>query len=269
MSFYTSLSGLKAAQTELGVTANNIANVGSMGFKRSRAEFGDIKPPSSSTPGIGTRLKGITQQFTQGNFEASSRELDLALNGGGFFVTRNETSGGETYLTRNGSMQIDNNRYLLDSNRNYVQVLPVDASGNLTATDIASATSLQLPAANASGSALSGIDIGKTGVVTATYADGTTEPLGAVMVANVTNPEGLAQQGNARWSITGESGTVTSGVPGTSGLGTVESGVLERANVDITEELVGLITAQRNFQANAKAIETANAITQTVTNMRT
>ena len=84
-----------------------------------------------------------------------------------------------------------------------------------------------------------------------------------------TNPEGLAQQGNARWSITGSSGPVTSGVPGTGGLGTVESGVLERANVDITEELVGLITAQRNFQANAKAIETANAITQTVTNMRT
>lgn len=269
MSFYTSLSGLKAAQTDLGVTANNIANVGSMGFKRSRAEFGDIKPPSSSTPGIGTRLKGITQQFTQGNFEASSRELDLALNGGGFFVTRNQTSGGETYLTRNGSMQVDSSRYLIDSNRNYVQVLPVDASGNLTATDLASATSLQLPATNGSGSALSGVDIGKTGVITATFADGTTQPIGAVMVGNVSNPEGLAQQGNARWSVTGDSGAITSGTPGTSGLGTVESGVLERANVDITEELVGLITAQRNFQANAKAIETANAITQTVTNMRT
>ncbi|HEY0325252.1 MAG TPA: flagellar hook-basal body complex protein [Allosphingosinicella sp.] len=269
MSFYTSLSGLKAAQTDLGVTANNIANVGSMGFKRSRAEFGDIKPPSSTTPGIGTRLKGITQQFTQGNFEASSRELDLAINGAGFFVTRNQSAGGDTYLTRNGSLQIDSNRYLLDSNRNFVQVLPVDASGNLTATDLASATSLQLPTANTAGSALSSIDIGKDGVITATYADGTTEPIAGVMVANVSNPEGLAQQGNARWSITGESGTITSAEPGTSGLGTVESGVLERANVDITEELVGLITAQRNFQANAKAIETANAITQTVTNMRT
>jgi flagellar hook protein FlgE len=269
MSFYTSLSGLKAAQTELSVTANNIANVGSMGFKRSRAEFGDIKPPSSTTAGIGTRLKSITQQFTQGNFEASSRELDLAINGAGFFVTRSETSAGDTYLTRNGSLAVTSDRYLIDSNRNYVQVLPVDASGNLTATDLASATSLQLPAASATGSALSSIDIGKTGLVTATFADGTTQALGAVMVANVTNPEGLAQQGNARWSITGEAGAVTSATPGTSGIGTVESGVLERANVDITEELVGLITAQRNFQANAKAIETANAITQTVTNMRT
>jgi flagellar hook protein FlgE len=269
MSFYTSLSGLKAAQTDLSVTANNIANVGSMGFKRSRAEFGDIKPPSSTTAGIGTRLKGITQQFTQGNFEASSRELDLALNGPGFFVTRNASSGGDTYLTRAGSMAITSDRYLIDANRNYVQVLPVDASGNLTATDIASATSLQLPSANSAGSTLASIDIAQTGVVTATFADGTTEPLGAVMVANVSNPEGLAEEGNARWSITGESGTLTSGVPGTTGLGTVESGVLERANVDITEELVGLITAQRNFQANAKAIETANAITQTITNMRT
>jgi len=269
MSFYTSLSGLKAAQTELSVTANNIANVGSMGFKRSRAEFGDIKPPSSTTAGIGTRLKSITQQFTQGNFEASSRELDLAINGAGFFVTRDSTTSGDTFLTRNGSLSVSSDRYLIDSNRNYVQVLPVDASGNPTATDLSSATSLQLPATNTAGSALSSIDIGKTGLVTATFADGTTQPIGALMVATVPNPEGLRQQGNARWSITGESGTATSGIPGTSGLGTVESGMLERANVDITEELVGLITAQRNFQANAKAIETANAITQTVTNMRT
>ena len=102
MSFYTSLSGLRAAQTELSVTSNNIANVGSVGFKRSRASFGDIMPPSSTQAGIGTRLKGIAQQFTQGNFETSSRELDIALNGTGFFVTRSPDGTGDTLFTRDG-----------------------------------------------------------------------------------------------------------------------------------------------------------------------
>ena len=274
MGFQQGLSGLNATSKNLEVIGNNIANSNTYGAKASRAEFSDMYASAmngagANSIGIGVSLSSVSQQFTQGNIAATQNPLDLAINGAGFFVTRNQATGGDTFLTRNGSLQVDSNRYLLDSNHNYVQVLPVDASGNLTATDLASATTLQLPAANAGGSALSGIDIGKTGVVTATFADGTTQPLGAVMVANVTNPEGLAQQGNARWSITGESGTVSSGVPGTAGLGTVENGVLERANVDITEELVGLITAQRNFQANAKAIETANAITQTVTNMRT
>src|SRR5438128_9010920 len=109
MSFYTSLSGLRAAQTDLSVTSNNIANVGSIGFKRSRAQFGDIMPPSKTTAGIGTHLKGIDQQFTQGNFETSTRELDLAINGTGFFITRDAT-GGETQFTRDGSLSIDQNR---------------------------------------------------------------------------------------------------------------------------------------------------------------
>ena len=94
MSFYTSLSGLRGAQTDLSTISNNIANVGSYGFKRSRAEFGDIMPASSKTAGQGVRLKGIQQQFTQGGFEASARELDLAISGSGFFVTRNSLEGG-------------------------------------------------------------------------------------------------------------------------------------------------------------------------------
>src|SRR4028119_1158215 len=114
MSFYTSLSGLRAAQTDLSVTSNNIANVGAVGFKRSRASFGDIMPPSSSQAGIGTRLKGIEQQFTQGNFETSSRELDIAINGTGFLVTR-APDGSDTMFTRDGALSINEERYLTDS----------------------------------------------------------------------------------------------------------------------------------------------------------
>ena len=107
MSFYTSLSGLRGAQTELGTISNNIANVGSIGFKRSRTFFGDIMPASSTTAGQGTRLKSIEQQFTQGGFETSARDLDLAISGTGFFVTRDALNGGTTYFSRNGSLSVD------------------------------------------------------------------------------------------------------------------------------------------------------------------
>jgi flagellar hook protein FlgE len=267
MSFYTSLSGLRAAQTDLSVTSNNIANVGSIGFKKSRASFGDIMPPSNTTAGIGTRLKGIDQQFTQGNFDTSSRDLDLAINGTGFFVTRDAT-GSETLFTRDGSLSIDQGRYLVDSKGAQVQVFPVDANGAATATDLASATAVQIPLTSSGGARLSDISIDGGGLITATFADGSLQPLGRVAIANFPNPEGLRQAGDARWSATGESGTALSAVAGTEGLGNVQSGALERANVDLTEELVALIAAQRNFQANAKAIETANTLTQTITNLR-
>ncbi|MGZ8310961.1 MAG: flagellar hook protein FlgE [Allosphingosinicella sp.] len=428
MSFYTSLSSLRGAQTDLSTTANNIANVGSYGFKRSRAQFGDIMPASSTTAGQGTRLKGIEQQFTQGGFESSSRELDLAISGSGFFVTRSGLTGGTTYFSRNGSLAIDADRYLVDSNGAYVQVLPVDAEGNTGAPNLGAARNLQFPtmsgtpratglinlsatlpssadlppsrsvysASNpyafdrldpnsynysqqttvydsegtaipatlyfvrtqsvasgdpantwdvhvfvgneeastaagtpptpltltfdnagvltspaapaafqqvypagasaplsltfdfgsatqqASGSftiasldqdgvaaaRLNDVSIGADGLVTATFSDGSTQSLGKLLVANFANPAGLRQQGDSRWTVTGDSGAAQAGTPGGEGFGRVQSGTLERANVDITEELVALISAQRNFQANAKAIETANAMTQSIMNLR-
>lgn len=267
MSFYTSLSGLRAAQSDLSVTSNNIANVGSVGFKRSRASFGDIMPASSSTAGFGTRLKGIDQVFSQGNFESSSRELDLAINGSGFFITR-EAGGGGTNFTRDGSLKINADNYLVDSAGAQIQALPVDASGNATAVDLASATGVQLPATGASGARLSDVSIDGGGLVTASFADGTTQHLGRIAIAKFANPAALRQQGDSRWTVTGESGDAEVGIAGSDGFGSVQTGALERANVDITEELVALIAAQRNFQANAKAIETANALAQTITNLR-
>jgi flagellar hook protein FlgE len=268
MSFYTSLSGLRAAQTDLSVTSNNIANVGSVGFKKSRAEFGDMMPPSSSSAGIGTRLKSITQQFTQGQFETSSRELDLAINGSGFFITRDQGGTGDTMFTRDGALTINADRWLVDSKGANLQVFPVDADGVATSTDLASAISVQVPETGASGARLSDVSIDPEGLITASFSDGSTEPLGRIALATFSNPAGLRQQGDGRWSVTGESGPVQTGSPKADGFGAVQTGAIERANVDLTEELVALIAAQRNFQANAKAIETANSLTQTVTNLR-
>ena len=430
MSFYTSLSGLKGAQTDLATVSNNVANVNSYGFKKSLTLFGDIASASRTTPGNGTRLKAIEQQFMQGGFEATARELDLAITGSGFLVTRNSLTGGPTLFTRNGHLAIDKENYLVDSSGGYVQVMPVDPEGNVTSTGIEAITYLQIPAQSGTPRATSQLDIsvalpssaeipsdrpiynaanpyafdrldpnsynhsiqtvvydssgralpatlyyvrtgstdlgdpantwevytyvgseavsadaaaptqpaplvltfnaagvltapaagvtledvtppgstdpisltldfgtatkqagsafslasltqdgagvgklddisiGTDGLVTASYSNGDTRPLGKLAVANFANPQGLKQRGDAHWSVTGDSGNAMVGEAGTEGFGAIQSGGLERANVDITDELVALIAAQRNFQANAKAIETSNAMTQAIMNMR-
>ncbi len=433
MSFFTSLSGLKGAQSDLSVISNNVANVASIGFKKSRAEFGDLISASplqsGNVAGQGTRLKSISQQFTQGGFQTSDRALDLAISGQGFFVTK---TGSQMSFTRNGAFSIDENRYLVDSNGANVQVLPVDTAGAVTATGIASAQNLQVPltagrpkastaldlsatfpsdsdlpanrsaytstipyvfdrydtnsynyssattvydsagnpqqatiyytritaptatdstskwearlfigdqATSADGSVattpaaplvltfaadgaltspsgstqfsaalpsgasepislkltfgsttrqaastftpgsfhqdgkaagqLNNISVASDGLVTATFSDGTTQKLGKVMIANFANPNGLRQLGDSRWGSTGLSGDAIVSEAGSGSAGLIQSGALEQANVDITEELVALISAQRNFSANAKAIETGNNMTETIINLRT
>lgn len=434
MSYYTSLSGLKGAQSDLAVISNNVANVGSVGFKKSRAEFGDLVSAaplqSGNLAGQGTRLKSISQQFTQGGFQSSERALDLAISGQGFFVTRGGVAGGQLSFTRNGAFSVDENRNVVDTRGAYLQVLPVDTSGAVTATGISSVRNLQIPLsagqpratttvdlsatfpsdadlpanrdaysgsipyafdrfdpnsynyssattvfdsagnpqqatiyyvrtaapsagnpnstwdarlfvgdqqASADGTVtatptalqltfaadgsltaptgsttfsnvlpsgasepigltltygtttrqaastftpgpfrqdgkpagqLDNVSVGSDGLVTATFSDGTSQKLGKVVIANFANPGGLRQLGDATWGQTGISGDATVSEAASGSAGIIQSGALEQANVDITEELVALISAQRNFQANAKAIETSNALTQTIVNLR-
>ena len=115
---------------------------------------------------------------------------------------------------------------------------------------------------------LIGIDITDTGVVQARFTNGQSTALGQVAIANFSNPQGLQQLGNTQWAETFASGQALRGQAGNSGFGLVQSGALEGANVDVTEQLVQMITAQRNFQANAQMISTADQITQTIINMR-
>src|SRR5690348_14204307 len=115
---------------------------------------------------------------------------------------------------------------------------------------------------------LIGIDISDTGIVNARFTNGNSQPLGQIAIANFANPQGLQQLGNTQWAETFSSGQALRGQAGNSGFGLVQSGALESANVDVTEQLVNMITAQRNFQANAQMISTADSITQTIINMR-
>ena len=277
MSFYISLSGLKAAQTDLTVTANNVANVGSNAFKKSKASFGDIFASSpmqgSNATGQGVRLQGVTQQFTQGTLETTDKTLDLALTGEGFFTVQAMPPSNQISYTRNGAFGVDNDRYVVDTTGSRLMVFPTDPdTGDITSTDAGDLVSLQLLTTkdgDPAGPQVAGVSVSDTGLVAATYADGSVVYLGSAAIANFPSQEGLKQIGDAHWVPSGNSGEAMYGEANSGMFGAVRSGTLERSNVDITEELVAMISAQRNFQANAKAIETANTLTQTITNMRT
>ncbi|WP_137751393.1 flagellar hook-basal body complex protein [Sphingopyxis sp. L1A2A] len=275
MSFYTSLSGLKGAQTDMSVISNNIANAGSIGFKRSKAQFGDIfaSSPTQSTKmiaGQGQRLNGITQQFTQGSYESSEKTLDMAIVGEGMFVVKGDPPREQVTYTRNGAFTATPDRNVIDSTGQKLQLLPVDANGNVTNNTLAGAFDFVLPPGAPSDptAQLVNVSIGLDGLVSATFANGEAQVLGKVAMATFPAMEGLRPVGDAHWQSSGESGAPTIDAATNGPMGAIRSGALERSNVDITEELVMLIGAQRNFQANAKAIEGASQLSQTIINMR-
>jgi len=165
MSFYTALTGLNGSSADISATSNNIANVGTTGFKRSRVEFGDIFATSplqnaSSSIGSGTILKGIKQQFTQGNIASSLNALDLAISGQGFFALKPSLTSAQTVYTRNGSLNVNNDRYVVDSAGQYLLTYPVNSDGSVTAKDLDSAVPLQLPVTSGDPQATSNIKLG-------------------------------------------------------------------------------------------------------------
>jgi len=268
MSFYTSLNGLKNAQTDLGVIAHNIANVETNGFKKGRTEFADIVVASAqSNPrmiqGIGARVEAITQNFGLGPVEQTGGGLDLAIAGDGFFEM--QATDGRTLYTRNGAFGIDGSGFVVDNSGNRLQSFPTDANGVVTSMTPADTV---IPALNGTAE-FAGVSVAENGQVVATYADGSNLYVGTAAIANFIAPTGLKQIGSSNWVATGLSGAAAYGIPGQGAYGSLMAGALERSNVDIAEELVGLITAQRNFQANAKAIDTATQTSQAIMNLRT
>lgn len=269
MSFFTSLSGMRNAETNLRVIAHNIANAETTGFKRSGAQFADLVASGTSTDprrtaGIGATVAGITQDFALGPIEQTGRSLDLSINGGGFFAVTDPVSG-DTSFTRNGRMEISVTGAMQDSLGAALQAFPVDAAGNPTA---AVPANVAVPLVNGTGAELANVTINNRGLITAAFADGTTEPVGLIALANFAAPNGLRAVGQTRWQASGDSGAPAFGNPGIGNYGQLLSGALERSNVDLAGEMVSLLTAQRNFQANARAIDTATQITQTVLNLR-
>ena len=166
MSFYTSLSGLQAAQIDMSTTSHNLANVATNGFKKSSSVFADVMASNfSSDPrrmiGSGTVLSENRQDFSIGNLRSTGSTLDLAISGDGFFAVKAPTGGAGMAYTRNGSFQVDpSTRLIVDSQGSTLQAYPVDANGNVTATGTAGLVDVQLPATSGTPKATTSVALG-------------------------------------------------------------------------------------------------------------
>ena len=424
MSFNIGLSGLRGAQTELSVTGNNLANASTVGFKQSRAEFGDMYASlmggGMDRPGMGVRTQQISQQHTQGGFDFTERSLDMAIDGEGYFILDNR---GETEYTRAGYFDLDKDGFVINNEGKRLQgfpsgagdqmtdlqvsvglipqkvtdqarveinldsreVIPVDnegnplefaaddpatynfsraldiydslgekhqlkqyftltqqldgtntwdvnftlndeAAGNTNTTltfgpdgrltqvgdvatvdddgnplpalfdledlnvieelDIngqfenieinfsgmtqygASSSVLSLSQNGYASGSLAGLSVNEEGWITGRYTNGQNIEIGRLGLATFVNPQGLKQIGGNSWVETQDSGLAAVNPAGEGRSGLVQGGALEQSTVDVSEELVKMIIAQRNYQANAKTIQTQDTLNQTIINLR-
>ncbi len=253
-SLWIAKTGMDAMQMNVDVTAHNLANVSTNGYKRERAVFEDLlyqnlRQPGGSTSqqtqlptglqlGTGVRAVATVKNFLQGNLQSTDGPLDLAIQGEGFFQV--SLPDGSTAYTRDGSFQIDS------------QGNVVTASGN------ALQPALQVPQGTTK------ITVGTDGTVSAIVNNNTAAPtqLGNVQLATFINPPGLQSMGSNLLLETAASGAPTVGTPGTNGLGSVNQSYVETSNVNVTEELINMIQAQRAYEINSKAISTSDQMLQ-------
>ena len=257
---HTASTGMFAQQMNIDTIANNLANVNTTGFKRSRAEFADLlyqisRLPGSSASnigqfpvgmqvGLGVRPVSVAKENVQGSLKQTSGELDLAIEGIGFFqVTRPD---GTTMYTRAGSFKRDSNGQI------------VTGDGDIL-----------VPAITIQSGALK-VDIAQDGTVSVLTAGQTqAQQAGQIQLVRFDNPSGLIAQGNNLFLESTASGPAQPGTPGFStGYGLIQQGFLEISNVNIADEMVNMIVAQRAYELNAKAIQASDDMMQVVNTLR-
>lgn len=257
-SLWTGTTGMNAQQLNMDVIANNLANVSTIGFKKSKSDFQDllyqtVKVPGSQTSadtesptgimvGLGVRPAAVSKIFTVGDLIQTENELDVAIEGAGFFQV--EMPNGNTAYTRAGAFKRDSNGRLTNSDG--YPILPA-----LTIPDGARQ-----------------ITISETGVVSALVGeDSTSTQIGNMELTTFINNAGLSAIGRNLFQETSASGTATAGTPGDDGFGTLAQTYLEGSNVNIVEEIAGMITTQRAYEINSKAIQTSDEMMQTTNNL--
>jgi flagellar basal-body rod protein FlgG len=244
----TSASGMAAQQLRSEVIANNLANVNTTGFKRSRPQFEDLlyqtiqnggfidTRDARATPAIqvgrGVHLAAVQRQHAQGTLEATGRPLDLAIEGDGFFQV--QLPSGELAYTRDGGFQISDQGVLV-TNGGYGLVPSVRIPNDVT-----------------------DLTVSKSGVVTASRGEGNTVELGRIELARFANPAGLLTLGENLYRQTPASGQPVLGMPQDQGFGRLMQGSLEGSNVEIVNEMVDMISAMRAYEINSKAIKNAD-----------
>ncbi len=259
-SMSTAASGMHAQQARIDAIANNLANVNTTGFKRSRMEFQDLlyenlapsgaqradgqTAPTRVEVGHGVRVVSSVRIQTEGRIEVTENELDMVIQGDGFFQV--QLPDGNIGYTRDGSFKLDRDRNIVTS------------SGFLLE-----------PAINVPEDAVE-IGISSDGQVDVILAgdSGNAQSIGQIQLVRFNNPAGMAQQGQNILLATPNSGVPVPGTPGELGYGSIFQGALEKSNVDVATELVDMITAQRAYELNSRAIQTADDMLQTVNQIR-
>jgi flagellar basal-body rod protein FlgG len=252
-SLWIAKTGLDAQQTQLDVIANNLANVSTNGFKRSRAVFEDLlyqtirqpgaqssqqtQLPSGLQIGTGVHPVAAVKIFTQGNIQQTGNPLDVAIQGNGFFQVL-QPDGTNAY-TRDGSFQVDSQGALVTSSGFHIQ------------------PQITIPAGAQS------VTIGQDGTVSV-LAAGSIKPtqVGSLQLVSFANPSGLQSAGENLYLETASSGTPSANTPGTNGLGKLSAGNVETSNVNVVEEMVAMIQTQRAYEINSKAISTSDQMLQ-------
>ena len=256
---FTAASGMTAQQLNIDVIANNLANVNTTGFKRSRADFQDIlyqtlrqagaassnqtEIPTGIQLGLGARTAAVQKLFLQGDAQQTQNQLDLAIDGAGFFQILRPS--GDVSYTRAGSFKLDSQGRIVNSDGYPLEpeiTIPNDATN---------------------------VTVGADGVVSV-LRPGQANPqqVGQLRLVNFANPAGLSALGRSLFQTTTASGDPIEGVAGQEGLGTLSQGFLEVSNVSVVEEMVNLITGQRAYEINSRAIQAADEMLQTAANLR-
>ena len=251
--FSTAATGMTAQQTMVDVVANNLANINTNGFKRSQIDFQDllyitlrepgtevssgVNTPGGLEIGSGVRVASTIKVFTDGEFQNTGRKLDIAIRGDGFLQVT--LPNGDTRYTRDGALQMNGNGELVTTTGYSIE-----------------------PAISVPTDAIS-VSIGKDGGVNVTDASGTQSVVGTIQLVRFPNASGLSSEGDNLFAETEASGTPTTGTAGENGYGTIQSGFLEKSNVQMVTELVNLITAQRAYEINSRAIKAGDDMLRT------
>ncbi len=256
---HSAATGMDAQQTYIDVTSNNLANVNTVGFKKVRANFQDLfyqvarapglatsdttETPTGIQVGVGVRTASTQKVFSDGSFKVTDQPTDVAIEGDGFFQV--QMPDGTVGYTRDGNFHMDENGTLVNASG-----LPLDPQIQLPAEAIA-------------------VGVAENGIVTATI-QGQAQPIqvGQIQTATFINPAGLLAIGGNLFNESGSSGPPVIGNPGENGFGTLRSGFLEMSNVKVVEEMINLITAQRGFEFNSKAVQASDQMLRELGQLR-
>jgi flagellar basal-body rod protein FlgG len=254
---YSSASGMQSQQTNLDVIANNLANVNSTGYKVMRPQFQDLlydttnsagsqqgggnQVPASLQIGQGSMTAGTERIFTQGEMQQTGSDMDVAINGSGFFEV--QMPDGSLAFTRDGSFKLDSSGRIV-TNEGY------PLQGGFQAVPVGTTK----------------VTITNSGAVTYTTPSGDTSS--QVQLARFINPGGLEAMGHNLYKDTKASGAAELGTPGENGFGKLQQGFLELSNVSVVQEMVNLILAQRAYEVNSKAVQAADEMMQQSNNLQ-